>query len=252
MAADVPYDRPMARDIGGYFEQLTKKARGGRRLEEADEADLPESGATGDTSTPSPSRTTTRGGGLGGMLKDVLRKGRTTATNSTKSAAEKARDRIARGKPASRPRPKVAAERTRLPPEGVVTVEYSPRLDGDPDPGEVVWTWVPFEEDPEQGKDRPVVVIGRRDQGLVGVPLTTKHNDREAQIAIGTGDWDPKRRPSYARIWRMVDIDERATRREGAVLERDRFDQVIAAVDQYYEIRRPKLSTKNDDFAYDY
>ena len=78
---------------------------------------------------------------------------------------------------------------------------------GDPDPGEVVWTWVPFEEDPDQGKDRPVVVIGRRGRSLVGVPLTTRQNGREAQISIGTGDWDPKRRQSYARIWRMLDID---------------------------------------------
>jgi hypothetical protein len=252
IAADVSYDRPMARDIGGYFEQMTRKARGGRRLHQASEADLPESGATGDESTPTPARTPASGGGLGEMLKDVLRKGRTTATTSTKSAAEKARERITRNKRATRPRPKRAAERTRLPPEGVVTVEYSPRLDGDPDPGEVVWTWVPFEEDPEQGKDRPVVVIGRRNQGLVGVPLTTKHNDREAQIAIGTGDWDPKRRPSYARIWRMLDIDEHRTRREGAVLERDRFDDVIAAVDRYYEIRRPKPATTSDDAEYDY
>ena len=41
-----------------------------------------------------------------------------------------------------------------------VTVTYQPERDGDPDPGEVVWTWVPYEDDPEQGKDRPVVVIG--------------------------------------------------------------------------------------------
>jgi len=43
-------------------------------------------------------------------------------------------------------------------------LEYCPNLDGDADPGEIVWTWVPFEDDPSQGKDRPVVVIGRRDE----------------------------------------------------------------------------------------
>ena len=47
-------------------------------------------------------------------------------------------------------------------------IEYSPSLDGDPDPGEVVWAWVAYEDDPTQGKDRPVVVIGRRGSGLVG------------------------------------------------------------------------------------
>ena len=44
---------------------------------------------------------------------------------------------------------------------GRVTPEYAPDRDGEPDPGEVVWAWVPYEEDPEQGKDRPVVIVGR-------------------------------------------------------------------------------------------
>ncbi len=38
---------------------------------------------------------------------------------------------------------------------------YAPAPDGNPDPGEIVWTWVPYEEDHSQGKDRPVLVIGR-------------------------------------------------------------------------------------------
>jgi hypothetical protein len=141
-----------------------------------------------------------------------------------------------------------------LPPEGVVAIEYSPRMDGDPDPGEVVWTWVPFEEDPEQGKDRPVVVIGRRGQKMVGVPLTTKRSDREAQIAVGTGGWDPKRRTSYARIWRMLDFDDKRMRREGSILERKQFDRVVAAVDEYYEVLLPSAakSDSNADFDYDY
>lgn len=129
--------------------------------------------------------------------------------------------------------------RRKLPAEGRVTIEYSPNLDGDPDPGEVVWAWVPFEEDPSQGKDRPVVIIGRRQGSLVGVPLTTRRNDREAQVVIGTGDWDSKQRVSYARIWRMLDLDADAVRREGAVLPRDKFDELIAAVDEYYETRQP-------------
>lgn len=33
--------------------------------------------------------------------------------------------------------------------------------DGDPDPGEVVWTWVPYGDDPSQGKDREGAVLER-------------------------------------------------------------------------------------------
>lgn len=239
----------MARDIGGYFDQLTKKAKGGRRLD-ADEIDEPQPDISGESASAPSS------GGLGDMLKDILRKGRSTATSAGKAAGTTTKKvtKTAREKALERLR-STTAKRTptgrTLPPEGVVTIEYSPRIDGDPDPGEVVWTWVPFEEDPDQGKDRPVVVIGRRNRSLVGVPLTTRYNDREAQISIGTGDWDPERRTSYARIWRMLDIDEDKTRREGAVLQRDRFDAVIAAVDEYYDIHRP-ARTADDDFDYDY
>ena len=38
---------------------------------------------------------------------------------------------------------------------------YAPDLDGRADPGEIVWTWVVFEDDPTRGKDRPVLVVGR-------------------------------------------------------------------------------------------
>jgi hypothetical protein len=127
----------------------------------------------------------------------------------------------------------------------VVTIEYTPALDDDPDPGEVVWVWVPFEEDPTQGKDRPVVVIGRRGTTLVGVPLTSKQHDDEPQVNVGTGAWDSKRRTSYARIWRMLDVDPGEMRREGAVLERDRFDKVVEAVDQYYDIRRVETTNRS-------
>ncbi len=111
-----------------------------------------------------------------------------------------------------------------------VRVEYSPCLDGDPDPGEVVWTWVPYEEDPTQGKDRPVVIIGRRGPDLVGVPLTSKAHANEAQVEVGRGPWDREGRVSYAKVHRLLDVDPGQVRREGAILERQHFDAVVAGV----------------------
>ena len=111
-----------------------------------------------------------------------------------------------------------------------VSFEYSPNLDGDPDPGEVVWTWVPYEEDPSQGKDRPVVLIGRRGSMLIGVPLTSKPHDNEPQVPVGTGSWDREGRPSYAKLERLLEIDPSKVRREGAILSRAHFDDVIAGV----------------------
>lgn len=113
-----------------------------------------------------------------------------------------------------------------------VTFEYSPCMDGDPDPGEVVWTWVPYEEDPSQGKDRPVVIVGRRGQMLIGVPLTSKRHDNEPQVLVGTGSWDREGRPSYAKLERLLEIDPGKVRREGAVLSRAHFDEVVAGIER--------------------
>ena len=63
---------------------------------------------------------------------------------------------------------------------------YSPEADGLPDPGEVVWTWVPYEEDPAQGKDRPVVVLSRTTDGfLLCLQLTSQDHDRDAADEVG-------------------------------------------------------------------
>ncbi|MFN8021945.1 MAG: type II toxin-antitoxin system PemK/MazF family toxin [Acidimicrobiales bacterium] len=108
--------------------------------------------------------------------------------------------------------------------------EYSPSMDGDPDPGEVVWTWVPYEDDPSQGKDRPVVVVGRRGDRLVGVALTSKRHDNEPQLEVGTGPWDHEGRTSYAKLDRVLALDPDQVRREGAVLAKGRFDDLVEAL----------------------
>lgn len=126
--------------------------------------------------------------------------------------------------------PPVARPTSRRSPLADVTVEYNPSLDGDADPGEVVWTWVPYEEDPSQGKDRPVVILGRRRRLLVAVALTSKRRDGDWQIPVGTGPWDRDGRPSYAKIDRVLDVDAAKVRREGSILDRRHFDQIITAL----------------------
>jgi hypothetical protein len=116
-------------------------------------------------------------------------------------------------------------------------IEYAPRADGLPDPGEVVWTWVPYEEDSSQGKDRPVLIVGRTGNLLVGLMLTSKDHDRDLErearagrhwMDVGTGGWDRERRPSEVRLDRLLTIDPSAVRREGAALDRTTFQSVVA------------------------
>ena len=112
------------------------------------------------------------------------------------------------------------------------TLLYAPQPDGRADPGEVVWTWVAYEEDPSQGKDRPVLVVGREGRSLLGLMLSSQA-ERDGQrgwLALGPGAWDRESRPSFVRLDRVLTIDEDGVRREGAVLDRRRFDRVAAAL----------------------
>src|ERR1700712_1465300 len=116
-------------------------------------------------------------------------------------------------------------------------VSYAPRADGRPDPGEVVWGWVPFEDDPQQGKDRPVLLIGVQDREFLALMLTSKDHDRDAEqearwgrhwMDVGTGGWDRQRRPSEVRLDRLIRLAPSAVRREGAALDRAIFERVVA------------------------
>jgi hypothetical protein len=115
-------------------------------------------------------------------------------------------------------------------------LEYAPKLDGDADPGEIVWTWVKYEDDPSQGKDRPVLVVGRSGRTLLGLMLSSQH-ERDGQhnwLALGPGDWDRESRPSWIRLDRVLEIDQEGIRREGAILDRTRFGRVAAALREDY------------------
>lgn len=148
--------------------------------------------------------------------------------------------RPARPAPSStRPPSSTAPRRTAPDYTGRVHVTYAPHLDGDPDPGEIVWTWVPFEEDATRGKDRPVLLVGHDGPWLLGLMLTSKDHhapvtDRPGAgrewLDIGAGPWDARRRPSEVRLDRVLRLDPQAVRREGAVLPRAVFDQVTRAM----------------------
>ncbi len=122
---------------------------------------------------------------------------------------------------------------------GVPHLSYDPVPDDLPDPGEVVWTWVPYEEDHSQGKDRPVLVIGRDDPWLLALQLSSQDHDRDAEdearwgrywVDVGSGGWDRQGRPSEARVDRILRLDPARVRRIGAVLPQPVFEEVAAEV----------------------
>ena len=126
---------------------------------------------------------------------------------------------------------------------GLPEFSYQPVADNDADPGEVVWTWISYEEDPTQGKDRPVVVLARTGSDVVVAQLTSKNHDidREQEahwgrywLAIGAGDWDPQGRVSSVRLDRLLLVSQRDVRREGATLDRATYNKVVTAIAKHW------------------
>jgi len=119
---------------------------------------------------------------------------------------------------------------------GRVRTEYAPAHDGDPDPGEIVWTWVPFEENDGRGKDRPVLVVAREEQGtLLAVQLSSKRHDQDRDwVPIGEGPWDREGRDSWIAVDRVMRLHEEGMRREACALDRGRFNLVVNRLKERY------------------
>ncbi|GAA3866232.1 type II toxin-antitoxin system PemK/MazF family toxin [Leifsonia kafniensis] len=119
---------------------------------------------------------------------------------------------------------------------GPVHMSYSPTHDGDPDPGEIVWTWVPYEENDGRGKDRPVIIVaGETGGAFLAVQLTSKNHSGEGDfVELGTGPWDREGRPSWANIDRVFRVWPHGVRREAAALDAARFQRVQAALARRY------------------
>ena len=164
--------------------------------------------------------------------KDESRQGeaRISSSSAPKPSAPKPSSANSSAPKPSAPASTVASDGSDYPGDyrDMINFEYSPSLDGDADPGEIVWTWVPFEEDHSQGKDRPVLLVGRDGEYLLALMMTSKdHNNREHAdpnyLDIGSGPWDPQGRASEVKLNRVIRVRPDSMRREGAIMPEDTF-----------------------------
>ena len=132
--------------------------------------------------------------------------------------------------------------RNPLPPRVPASAPTPVSGDGRADPGEVVWAWVPYEEDASRGKDRPVLVLEVVGEELLTLPMSSVDHDRDAAqeagegrfwMDVGSGAWDRRGRPSEVRLDRIVRLATTDVRREGAVLDAAVFAQVVEAAARY-------------------
>ncbi|MFG6445642.1 type II toxin-antitoxin system PemK/MazF family toxin [Microbacterium sp. P07] len=117
-----------------------------------------------------------------------------------------------------------------------LTMAYAPMRDGDPDAGEIVWTWVPYAENDGRGKDRPVLVIARQSTDRVyALRLTSTAHDRDSDfVAIGTGEWDARHRPSWVDVSQVYSVHDKGLRREASALDRRAFTRVASVLASRY------------------
>ena len=125
-------------------------------------------------------------------------------------------------------------------PFGEVKFGYRPRHpDGHPDPGEIVWAHVPFADDPTKGKNRPVLIVGRHENGnLIGVQLTSKLHRNGIPFTWGPGD-----SKSVIRTDRFIQIDTKNYRKEGAYVKKPAFQKIVDTVARQHGRAKVELST---------
>lgn len=105
---------------------------------------------------------------------------------------------------------------------------YAPDMDGQADPGEVVWIWAPADGVGNPPRERAMVVVGRTRSTILGLLISCnpEHRGDDAWIDIGAGGWDERGRQSWVRVDRILEVSELGTRRQGTVVPRGRFERL--------------------------
>ncbi|WKD58864.1 type II toxin-antitoxin system PemK/MazF family toxin [Corynebacterium caspium] len=106
-------------------------------------------------------------------------------------------------------------------------VIYGPAMDGQPEPGEVIWFWAPT-EDPSTFQERAALVVGHNREYLLCLLISPDptHATDDAWLGVGSGDWDEQGRASWVRLDRVIEVPLSDIRRSGAILPRGRFERI--------------------------
>lgn len=146
--------------------------------------------------------------------------------------------RSSRSGPAPRPTTKYPGDFRGLP-----ELHYGPRRDQVADPGEVIWAWVPFEEDFSRGKDRPALVVGYDGGWILALPMSSQDHGLDAAqeqragrywVEIGSGKWDSQGRSSWVRVDRIVRVNPVDVRRHAGDIDRATFNRVASGLRRHW------------------
>ena len=108
------------------------------------------------------------------------------------------------------------------------SIYYAPDMDGQADPGEVIWVWIQPNLPGHPARERAMVVVGRSQHLLLGLLISPnpEHANEDNWIDIGSGGWDVAGRQCWARLDKILEVPESTIRRQGAIIPKSRFERI--------------------------
>ena len=113
------------------------------------------------------------------------------------------------------------------------SIFYAPDMDGQAEPGEVVWFYVPA----TPLRERSMLVVGRDRQDVLGLLISSNddHADDDAWLPIGSGEWKTTGEPCWVRLDKTLAIPETDLRRRGALFPPRRFDRIADHLRKHFD-----------------
>ena len=110
---------------------------------------------------------------------------------------------------------------------------YAPDMDGQAEPGEVVWFNVPS----TPLKERAMLIVGRDRHEVLGLLISANENhaDEENWVAIGSGAWKPTGEPCWVRMDKTLFVAETDLRRRGALFPARLFEHIADHLRKHFD-----------------
>ena len=101
-------------------------------------------------------------------------------------------------------------------------------MDGQADPGEVIWVWIQPNLPGHPARERAMVVVGRSQHLLLGLLISPnpEHANEDNWIDIGSGGWDVAGCQCWVRLDKILEVPESTIRRQGAIIPKSRFERI--------------------------
>mgnify|MGYP001940687790 FL=1 len=112
-------------------------------------------------------------------------------------------------------------------------VYYAPDMDGNAEPGEVVWVTVPSQPPAE----RSMLVVGRDQHLVIGLLISPDktHSEDPRWLGIGCGEWEASGEPCWVRLDKTIHVPEIDVHRRGTILPQLRFERIAARLRDRYD-----------------